>query len=123
MSETHLESTAPIEPESEPSESIDELLVGSIARWAWRVTLGIALFDLAILTSYPFPGGIEALRGVAYGLFAVVVLLATLAITFLGFRVVTTRIVGRSRAVYIIFLPAMVLLASLLGFAIMTSPK
>lgn len=122
MTETLVEQAAPAtEPESGPS--IDELLVSSIARWAVVTTLGIATFDLAVLASYPFPGALDALRGVVYGALAVILLLGTLALTFLGFRIVTLRVVGRSRAVYVIFLPMMLLIASLLGFVIVTAPK
>jgi len=123
MSELHVGQSSPGPLESPPAPSIDDLLIKSISRWAIATSVGIALFDLAILRSYPFPGAIYAVRGLIYGLLSLALLLGTIAITFLGYRIVSMRIVQRPRSVYIIFLPAVLLIGSLLGFVIMTSPK
>lgn len=123
MNDTHAERAVSQGPDPEITPSVDDLLIQSISRWALANSLGIALFDLAILASYPFPNALDAARGPLYGLFALVLLLATLAISFLGYRILSMRIVRRSRSVYLIFLPAMLLIASLLAFTIMTSPK
>jgi hypothetical protein len=120
MTDTSLEHHSAPSP-SNPS--VDDLLIRAFHRWAIVDTLAIASFDLAILSSYPFPDTIDVLRAPFYIVFGLVTLVGALALTFLGYRVVTMRVARRARSIYLIFLPAMVLFASLLGFALMTAPK
>jgi hypothetical protein len=110
---------------SEPSHdqrTIDRLLVRSIARWAAVLAVLIAAFDLAILRGYPFPGGAELLRGVFYTLFGLVVLLGTLFVTFLGYRIATMHIARDRKTLYLIFLPAMFAIGSVVGFLYLAAP-
>lgn len=108
---------------SVPQSDIDRLLVRQIARWAVVVTLLLALFDVAMLRSWPFPGALDAVRGVFYTVVGLVLLLGTLAITFLGYRIVTMRVVQRARSVYLIFLPAVFLFSTIVGFLLLTAPR
>jgi hypothetical protein len=102
---------------------IDELLIRQIGRWAVVLTVLLALFDVAMLRSWPFPDAIEAARGVFYVVVAVVLLLATLAVTFLGYRIVTMRVARRARSVYLIFLPGVFLISTVVGFLLLTAPR
>ena len=102
---------------------IDQLLIRQIGRWAAIVTVLLALFDIAMLRSWPFPDAIDALRGPFYVLAGVLLLAGTLAITFLGYRIVTMRIVRRARSVYLIFLPAVFLFSTIVGFLLLTAPR
>lgn len=109
--------------ESAPQPDIDRLLVQQIGRWAVVVTVLLALFDVAMLRSWPFPEPLDAVRGVFYTVAGLILLLATLAITFLGYRMVTMRVVRRARSVYLIFLPAVFLLSTIVGFLLLTAPR
>ena len=102
---------------------IDRLLVRQIARWAVVVTVLLALFDIAMLSSWPFPDALDALRGAFYVAAGLLLLLATLAITFLGYRIITMRVVSRVRSVYFIFMPAVFLLSTVVGFLLLTAPR
>ena len=102
---------------------IDRLLVRQIGRWAVVVTVLLSLFDVAMLRAWPFPQAIDVLRGPFYVLVGLLLLLVTLAITFLGYRIVTMRVARRARSVYVIFLPAVFLLSTIIGFLLLTAPR
>ena len=102
---------------------IDRLLIRQIGRWALAVTMLLALFDIAMLRSWPFPEAIEFLRGPFYVVAGVALLAGTLAITFLGYRIVTMRVARRARSVYLIFLPAVFLFSTIVGFLLLTAPR
>jgi hypothetical protein len=106
-----------------PMPDIDSLLVGSISRWAIATSLLILLYDAALMTNYPFPGSNTTLRGVFYSVVAVALIAAVLFITFLGYRLATMRVVREGRKLYVIFLPALVLFASISGFLLLAAPK
>ena len=95
-----------------PARSIDEELVQSISRWALVVTAAIGLFDAAILWSYPFPISAPVVRGVFYSTVGVAIVLGACACAFLGYRIVSLRIVRRGWRVYAIFMPLMALIGS-----------
>ena len=102
---------------------IDELLARQIGRWAVIVTVLLALFDVAMLRSWPFPDAVDVLRGPFYVLAGLLLIVSTLAITFLGYRMVTMRVVRRARSVYLIFLPAVFLFSTVVGFLLLTAPR
>ncbi len=106
-----------------PRPDIDRLLIRQIGRWAVVNTVLLALFDVAMLRSWPFPAALDAVRGVFYVAAALFLLLGTLAITFLGYRIVTMRVAHRARSVYLIFLPAVFLLSTIVGFLLLTTPR
>jgi hypothetical protein len=99
------------------------LLIRQIGRSAVVLTVLLALFDVAMLRSWPFPDAIEAARSVFYVAVAIALLLATLAVTFLGYRIVTMRVARRVRSVYLIFLPAVFLISTIVGFLLLTAPR
>ena len=104
-------------------QDIDRLLIQQIGRWAIVVTLLLALYDVAMLRSWPFPDAIDVLQGPFYVLVGIGLILATAAITFLGYRIVTMRVARRARSVYLIFLPAVFFLSSVIGFLLLTAPR
>lgn len=109
--------------DTQPAPDIDSLLVRSISRWAIVSSLLILLYDAALMTNYPFPGSSTTLRGVFYTVVAIALIGATLFITFLGYRLATMRVVRESRKLYVIFLPALVLFASVSLFLLLSAPK
>lgn len=112
----------PVESQ-EPHPDIDQLLVASISRWALAIAGLVVLFDALLLAGYPFPGFLDAARGLVYALFGVAVLLGVAAVSFLGYRIVTMRVVRSRRTMWVIFLPAVLLLASVGGFLLLSAPK
>lgn len=114
---------------SEPSEprattpDIDRIVVASISRWALIVAGLVIALDILLLAGYPFPEFVDAFRGPVYALFGILVLLGVASITFLGYRLVTMRVVRSRRTLWIIFLPSVTLLASIGGFALLSAPK
>ncbi len=106
-----------------PAADIDQLLVQSIGRWGFITAALVILFDVLVMLGYPFPSGLDALRGPAYSIAAVLLLLAVAWVTFLGYRLVTMRVATTRRQVYPVFLPATALLASVVGFLLMSAPK
>ncbi len=84
-----------------------------LAKWAVITSLLILAFDVAILRNYPFPGSIENLRAVFYLAVGCGLVVASLAFAFLGYRIVSMRYAGRSKAIYLIFLPPVLLVTSL----------
>lgn len=102
---------------------IDGLLVRSITRWALSVSGLILLYDALILSGYPFPGFMDEVRGPAYLLFGVVLLLAVFVVSFLAYRLITTGLVRSRRTIWVLFLPAVVLVASIGTFLLLSAPK
>lgn len=84
-----------------------------LAKWALIVSILIIGFDIAILRNYPFPGAIESLRTAFYSALGSGLVIAGLIFAFLGYRVVTMRYAGRTKAIYLIFLPPVLLVTSL----------
>jgi len=109
--------------EAADRQDIDRWLVRQIGRWAIVVTALLALYVGAMLASWPFPDVIDVLQGPFYVIVGVALILATAAITFLGYRIVTMRVVQRARSVFLIFLPAVFLLSSVIGFLLLTAPR
>ena len=110
-------------PEPAARVDIDELLVRSITRWAVRVSGFILLYDALILAGYPFPGFMDAVRGPAYLLFGVALLLGVFVVSFLAYRLITMRLVRSRRTIWVLFLPAVVLVASTGSFLMLSAPK
>ncbi|MEI2618119.1 MAG: hypothetical protein V9F06_10950 [Thermomicrobiales bacterium] len=106
-----------------PSGEIDELLVQSIGRWGFLVAALVIVYDILLLRGYPFPSAIENLRKPAYTIAAVLLVIAVIVITFLGYRLITMRVATTRRQIYPVFLPATALLASVIGVLLMTVPK
>lgn len=84
-----------------------------LAKLALITSLLIIVFDVAILRNYPFPGIAENLRAVFYSAFGLGLMAASLVFAFLGYRVITMRYAGRTKAIYLIFLPPVLLVTSL----------
>lgn len=96
-----------------PSREGNATFVRWLAKWAFITALLIIGFDIAILRNYPFPGGNESLRAVFYSVYGSGLIIASLAFAFLGFRIVSLRYAGRAKAIYLIFLPPVLLVTSL----------
>lgn len=109
--------------DSIPRHDIDRLLVRQIARWAVILTFLLALFDIAMLRSWPFPSALDPVKGVFYVAVGVTLLVATVFITFLGYRIVSMRVAQRARSVYLVFLPAVFLFSTIVGFLLLTAPR
>ena len=92
-----------------------------LARWAFLTSLLIIAFDVAVFRNYPFPEAIDGLRGAFYTLSSVVLLLASLGFGFLGYRVVTTRYGGRTRDIYLLFLPPVLLVTSVVWLLLLAA--
>lgn len=106
-----------------PAAEIDQLLVQSIGRWGF-ITAGLVIaFDVLVMLAYPFPSALNPLRGPLYTISAIALLIAVAWITFLGYRLVTMRVATTRRQIYPVFLPATALIASVVGFLLMTVPK
>lgn len=84
-----------------------------IAKWALTTSLLLLAFDIAILRNYPFPRENETLRAAFYSMLGAGLVIASLIFAFLGYRIVTLRYTGRAKAVYLIFLPPVLLVTSL----------
>lgn len=105
-----------------PQPSIDQIVVQSIGRWALVVTASILVFDTLVAFNYPFPVESTMARGAVYSAGGVALVLATVAVTFLGYRVVTMRVARRARAVYPLFLPAITLISSVVAVLLLAAP-
>ncbi len=108
---------------TERSVEVDRLLIRSIGRWGLITAASLLVFDALVLLGYPFPDALESVRGVVYTAVAAILLIAVVWVTFLGYRLVTLRVATARRQVYPIFLPMTILLASIIGFLLMTVPK
>lgn len=100
-------------PSANRSREGNAAFVRWLARWAVITSLLIIGFDVAILRNYPFPGAIESLRAAFYSVLGSALILASLTFAFLGYRIVSLRYSGRTKAIYLIFLPAVILVTSL----------
>jgi hypothetical protein len=87
------------------------------------VVLLIVVFDVAVLASYPFPDQIDALRTPFYVILGIAILIAATFITFLGYRIASMRVVRESRPLFVIFLPAVALIGSGIGFLLLAAPR
>ena len=99
----------------------DAAFVRWLGRWALLTSVLIVAFDLAVFRNYPFPGFVEGLRGAFYSLTGVVLLLASIGFGFLGYRVVTTRYGGRTRDIYLLFLPPVLLVTSVVWLLLLAA--
>lgn len=112
------------EAASGPREpSIDEQIVWSLVRWALVTTLAIFAYDVAAVSAWPFPGWAAPLRGPFYTLAGIVLIAAALVIAFLGYRVISLRFVRFSRVLYLLFFPAIALVASGVGFLFLNAQR
>jgi hypothetical protein len=102
---------------------LDAQIVRSVSRWALGIVIAIVLLDLAALRSWPFPAFADALRGLFYVVAVVIALLATVFVTVAGYRFMTLGVERRVRVLFLIFLPAVALLSSVLGFLLLTAPR
>lgn len=107
---------------SDRQRAVDNLLARSIARWSVVVALLILAFDLAIIEGYPFPLDSRGVRGAFYGAAGIALLIAAAVSTFLGWRIVTLRFVPRTASVYLIFLPLVAIIGSVLGLLFLAAP-
>lgn len=97
----------------------DAAFVGWLARWALLVSLLIIAFDIAVIRNYPFPDTLDGLRGPFYTVLGAVLAIASLGFAFLGYRVVTTGYQGRTRHIYLLFLPPVLLVTSLVWLVLL----
>jgi hypothetical protein len=104
------------------SPSVDELLLRSITRWAIGIAALIVLFDIAVTQGYPFPLDSHVIRGVFYTAAAVALLLAAAFTTFLGYRIVTTGFARGKLPIFMVFLPAVVCVSSVIAALFLAAP-
>jgi hypothetical protein len=111
---------------SQPSHArpeVDALIVQSVQRWA-LITVGlIVLFNLAILRSYPFPDALGWGRAVFYTVLGASTVIATLVVTFLGYRLMSMHVVRRPRTLFVIFLPTATIIASAFVILLLAAPR
>lgn len=113
--------TLPERPHREGAElAANRRFVEAIARWALALSGLLLLYDVAILRRYPFPGALAVLRAPFYTLVGAGLVLGTLFCTFLGYRIISMRYARRTRAIYVIFFPAVVLVCSLFWFIVLS---
>lgn len=99
----------------------DKAFVSWLARWAFITSVLIIAFDVAVFRNYPFPDTISGLRGPFYSIVGIVLLLACLAFGFLGYRVITTRYDSRTRDIYLLFLPPVLLVTSVVWLLLLAA--
>ncbi len=87
--------------------------VGWLARWALLTAVLIVLFDLAVFRNYPLFGLPDWFRGLFYTVAGIILVAGSAAFAFLGYRIITTGYRARSRDLYLMFLPPVVLVTSL----------
>jgi hypothetical protein len=100
-------------PKTTPTEG-DDAFVRWLARWALLASILVILFAVAVIRNYPFPDALDAIRGPFYTVMGSIIVLIALAFAFLGYRVVTARYGGRTRDIYLLFLPVVLLVTSLI---------
>jgi succinate dehydrogenase hydrophobic anchor subunit len=116
-----LAESPPERPRREGAElAANRRFVETISRWALALTVLLLLYDVAVLRRYPFPDAISVLRAPFYTTVGVALVLATLFCTFLGYRIISMRYARRTRAIYVIFFPAVVLICSLFWFIVLS---
>ncbi len=102
------------------TRSGEEQFVRYLARWALLVSAVILVFDLAVVRNYPFPSFLgNTVRGLFYTGLSILLLLASVFLAFLGYRIITLKYVGRTKALYGIFLPAVLFATSVFWFIIL----
>jgi uncharacterized membrane protein len=111
-----------VSPEQRPP-SVDDLLLRSITRWAVGIAALIVLFDVAVTQGYPFPLASHVIRGVFYAAAAVALLLAAAFTTFLGYRIVTTGFARGKLPVFMVFLPAVACVSSVIAALFLAAPS
>ena len=104
------------------SRDIDALLLRSITRWSLLLSVLVIVFDMLVLRGYPFPVDAPALRGVFYTAGGIALLLAVGFTTFLGYRIVTTRFSRSGAQQFIVFLPCLLSVSSLLAALFLSTP-
>lgn len=97
----------------ERSQAGNATFVRWLARWAVFVAVLLIAFDVAVLRNYPFPDALEGLRPAFYTILGVSLVLTSIGFGFLGYRIVTLRYAGRIKAIYLIFLPPVLLVTSI----------
>lgn len=99
----------------------DVAFVRWLARWALLTAVLIVLFDLAVFRNYPLFGLPDWFRGLFYTIAGIVLLAATIGFAFLGYRIITTGYRARSRDLYLLFLPPVVLVTSLVWMLLLAA--
>ncbi|HUG16346.1 MAG TPA: hypothetical protein VMM78_15185 [Thermomicrobiales bacterium] len=94
----------------------------SIVRWSIVTTAAMAIYMVGVFAGYPYPEANTGTRSVVYVVAAAILVLAACLITFLAYRLVTMRVVTRGRALYVIFLPAVMLLSSIIAILLLAAP-
>jgi hypothetical protein len=110
-------------PAGEPAPDIDALLVRSIVRWSLITVSLIVGYVVAVFAGYPYPEAIGGTRGAFYVTTGAVLVIAAGFITFLGYRLVTMRVIGQGRTLYLIFLPIAMVLSSLVAILLVAAPE
>lgn len=98
----------------------DAAFVRWLARWALVVSVLIIVFDLAVFRNYPFPNALDGVRGTFYSVLGIGLVIASLGLAFLGYRVVTVRYQSRARDIYLLFLPLVLLVTSLVWLVLLS---
>ena len=111
------------EVDVERLRDIDSLLARAIAFWSLVTVAAMATYMVAVFAGYPFPGAIDGARAVFYVAVGVLLVVAATFITFLAYRLVSARIVTRGRTLYTLFLPAVMLLSSIIAILLLAAPS
>ena len=94
--------------------------VRTIANWAAALSVLMLLYDVAVLRRYPFPDALELLRAPFYTVIGALLVLAALFCAFLGYRIISLRYARRTRAIYVIFFPLVLLVCSLFWLIVLS---
>jgi hypothetical protein len=106
------------------NRSAEERFVRYLAKWSIAVTLLIVSLDLAVVRNYPFPDLLgDFVRGTFYTVFSIGLAITSIFLAFLGYRIISLRYVKRTRAIYLIFLPVVVLLTSIVWFVLLAGQQ
>lgn len=107
----------------EREREIDALLVRSIVRWSLATAVLMALFMIGVVAGYPYPDAIDGTRAIFYVAAGAVLVLAAVFISFLGYRLVTLRVITKGRTLYLIFLPTVMLISSVITILLLAAPS
>lgn len=107
---------------SATNEYVDALLVRSTVRWSLVVAASIALYAVAVFAGYPYPAAIDGTRVYIYVVTGIVLVLAGAFLTFLGYRMLTMRVIRQGRTLYVILLPAVMLLSVAISILMLAAP-
>ena len=94
--------------------------VHTIANWAAALSVLIVLYDVAVLRRYPFPQALEVLRAPFYTIIGATLVIGALFCAFLGYRIISLRYARRTRAIYVIFFPLVLLVCSLFWLIVLS---